>query len=144
MTLDAAERGLTRPEGVHRFALVVGDLDRSVAWYVDRFEFVLEARWEVAEAGLRFAQLRYGDVRFELMERDGAEPDFVADPGVWSEVLDAQGAPVPSGSFHSGELAAVVAELGAPPEPPEPPRERRVHILRDPTGRRIELVEPRE
>jgi catechol 2,3-dioxygenase-like lactoylglutathione lyase family enzyme len=143
MTLDAAERGLSRPEGVHRFALVVGDLDRSVAWYVERFEFVLESRWEVEEAGLRFAQLRYGDVRFELMERDRAEPDLVADPGVWSEVLDAQGRPMPSGTFHSGELAAVVAELGAP-EPSNPPRERRVHILRDPQGRRIELVEPRE
>lgn len=143
MTADAAERGLSRPEGVHRFALVVGDLDRSVAWYVERFEFELEARWEVAEAGLRFAQLRYGDVRFELMERDGGEADLVADPGAWSEVIDANGAPVPVGAFHSGELAAAAAELGAP-EPPEPPPERRVHILRDPDGRRIELVEPRE
>ena len=131
---------------VQRFALVVPDLDRALEWYRDRFDFELESRWEVEEAGLRFAHLRAGGVRFELMERDGASPE-PAEPWDPTEVpgtvVPGRVVPEPEeGASVKVRLDGPVAEI-VPGEPPAQER-RRVHILRDAQGRRIDVVEPRE
>lgn len=169
----AAERD---GDGAGRFALVVADLDRSVAWYVSNLDFEVEARWDAAEAPLRFAQLRAGDVRFELMERDGpspepeAPPDPIRVPGLLlpgripppvgddpEAAADLGGEVVRvvlgsgprerdgPGGFVSPELVEAGAALGVTEPAPAPAEEPgRVRIMRDPDGRRIELVEPEE
>ena len=169
----AAERS---EDDVWRFALVVADLDRSVAWYVSNLDFEVEARWDAAEAPLRFAQLRAGDVRFELMERDGPspEPEVPPDPiRVPGLILPGRDLPPPGddpeaaadldgevvrvvlgpgpeeqaglGGFVSPELVEAGAALGVSVPAPAPTEDHgRVRIMRDPDGRRIELVEPEE
>ena len=130
---------------IHHFGLVVSDLDASLEWYGKRLGFTLEARWDVAGAGLRFAHARSGDVRFEFMERAGAAPGP-------DEAKDVFGALETRGAKHVGlaceDVEAARASLKAEGVevifgPNEVPQVRvRNLFLRDPDGNQIELVEP--
>lgn len=128
----------------HQFALVVADLEDAVTFYRDRLEFELEERWQVEDAGLRFAHMRWGDVRFELMEGHLAAPD---EAGVEDDAPDDPAHGPGSVRFVSGELAAATTELEAAglvvlPSSAAEGAPGRLHILRDPAGRRVEVVEP--
>jgi catechol 2,3-dioxygenase-like lactoylglutathione lyase family enzyme len=53
-------------------ALRVVDYDGTVAWYVEKLDFVLGAEWGFGD--MRLAYLRHGDVTIELLGGSTAEP----------------------------------------------------------------------
>ena len=131
-------------QGFHHFGLVVADIDRAVDWYREALDFEPEARWEMAEAGVRFAHVAGRGVRFELFEVDGSRPSP-------DEGADVFGALSTRGAKHVGlrvdDIEAIKAQLEArgvevilgPND--VPPVNVRNLFVRDLDGNQIEFVQ---
>jgi catechol 2,3-dioxygenase-like lactoylglutathione lyase family enzyme len=118
--------------------LIVADLDRAIAFYVDRLGLELNHR-----AGA-YAQLRTGTTRLAFYERAAMETTL----GVPLRAPDVE-APAFELAFFVANVDNAWAELViSGVEGVTPPADRawgqRTAYVRDPDGNLVELVEPRQ
>ena len=131
-------------QGIRHFGPVVADIDQPVDWHCDKLGFEPEARWEMADAGVRFAHVAGHGVRFELFEASGSKPSP-------DEGADVFGALSTRGAKHVGlrvddieatrtqlERKGVEVILGPNDVPPVNMRNL---FVRDLDGNRIEFVQ---
>ncbi len=94
-------------KAIHHFALVVGDLDASVAWYSDILGFASERRFGFPEVGVDIAHIVHPTgIRIELIQQAGStrSPDIG---------LDAFGALKTQGAKHIGLLVEDIEGVAA-------------------------------
>lgn len=121
--------------GLDYTVVVVEDLERSLAFYVDRLRLPLDHR-----SG-PYAQLRTGSTRLALFEREAMSRTLGR--ALRPPERDAPGFEI---GFKVADVDAAFAELtGAGAEAEMPPTDRpwgqRTAYLRDPDGHLIELVQ---
>lgn len=89
----------------HHFAVVVQDLDASVAWYRDTLSFSPERRFGFAAVGVEIAHILHpAGMRIELIQQAGSVPS----PDVG---LDAFGALKTQSAKHVGFLVESIEQV---------------------------------
>lgn len=141
--LKKSHPGLSDPTP-YFVALVVSDIDRSIRWYEEKWGFHLLNRLERADLGFKQANLKRGAALLELIERkDGLSsemalaphPDMRALQGIFKfgfavQDFDAWVAHLQeSGAAFHGRVVQ------------DPHSEKRMLIIKDPDGNRIQLFE---
>ena len=130
---------------IHHFVTGVADLDRAIEWYQDILGFSVERRFEFADLGTRIAHVTSGQIRIELLERDGS----TSGPDVDRDAFDAL---LVRGAKHVGiavedvdavaeELRAKGVDLVQEPTVVEPAGVKNCWC-RDPDGTLIEFAQP--
>ncbi len=93
---------------MHHFAIVASDLDAATEWYREMLGFEVERRFGFPEAGIEIAHLLCGELRIEIIARQGSAAG--SDVG-----RDAFSALLTQGAKHIGflvdDIEAVAGEL---------------------------------
>jgi catechol 2,3-dioxygenase-like lactoylglutathione lyase family enzyme len=102
-----ASGGSVLIRAIHHFALVVNELDASIAWYSDILGFGLERRFGFPEVGVDIAHIVHPTgIRIELIQQTGSTRSL--DVG-----LDAFGALKTQGAKHIGLLVEDIEGVAA-------------------------------
>ncbi|MDX1478864.1 MAG: VOC family protein [Saprospiraceae bacterium] len=123
-------------------AIIVSDIDTSIDWYQEVLGLTLRNRIDVAERGLRQANLHSPTTQLELIQLDAAVPPdtlLAARPGARLTGFFKFGFTVPDldAMIRRCEIKGItVGNVVGVPE-----TGKRMTIIRDPDGNRIQLFE---